>query len=144
MPRNDVRRPAARDQRAGHYRSDRRDDDVRRQGIADRIFQPQPAGDPVLQHCARLLSDARWLGYLSTTGVYGDTGGAWVDETAPTHPQQPRSVARLAAERSWQALGFDSGAMGDAKPEKLAWQETSASSFLPLCRCIADGRAMPG
>jgi len=74
---------------------------------------PQPAGDPVLLCCTRQLREARWLGYLSTTGVYGDTGGDWVDETAPTHPQQPRSIARLAAERAWQALGLDAGAVVD-------------------------------
>ena len=74
---------------------------------------PQPAGDPVLGSCSRLLREARWLGYLSTTGVYGDTGGAWVDETAPTHPRQPRSIARLAAERAWQAAGLDAGAVVD-------------------------------
>src|SRR5438045_847923 len=38
---------------------------------------PGIAGDPVVKVCARLLREARWLGYLSTTGVYGDTGGAW-------------------------------------------------------------------
>ena len=74
---------------------------------------PQPTGDPVLLSCAHLLREARWLGYLSTTGVYGDTGGAWVDETAPTNPQQPRSIARLAAERAWQALGLDAGVVVD-------------------------------
>jgi nucleoside-diphosphate-sugar epimerase len=74
---------------------------------------PQPTGDPVLNNCAALLRDACWLGYLSTTGVYGDTGGAWVDESAPTHPRQPRSIARLAAERAWQALGLDAGAVVD-------------------------------
>jgi dTDP-4-dehydrorhamnose reductase len=74
---------------------------------------PLPTGDPVLNSCAELLRDARWLGYLSTTGVYGDTGGAWVDETAPTHPKQPRSIARLAAERAWQAFGLDAGAIVD-------------------------------
>jgi hypothetical protein len=46
-----------------------------------------------------------WVGYLSTTGVYGDRGGAWVDETARAQPQQqPRSRRRLAAEQQWQAL----------------------------------------
>ncbi len=74
---------------------------------------PQPTGDPVLATCGRLLREARWLGYLSTTGVYGDTGGAWVDETAPTRPQQPRSIARLAAERAWQTLGLEAGAIVD-------------------------------
>ena len=74
---------------------------------------PLPSGDPVLEQCARLLREARWLGYLSTTGVYGDTGGAWVDESAPTHPRQPRSIARLGAERAWQALGLEVGAIVD-------------------------------
>jgi nucleoside-diphosphate-sugar epimerase len=65
---------------------------------------PGTLGDPVLRTCAPLLRD-RWLGYLSTTGVYGDHGGGWVDETTPTNPNQPRSVERLAAERVWQAMG---------------------------------------
>src|SRR5262249_51408979 len=69
--------------------------------------------DPVLDSCASLLSEARWLGYLSTTGVYGDTGGDWVDESAPTHPQQPRSIARLGAERAWQAFALQAGAIVD-------------------------------
>ncbi len=59
--------------------------------------------DPVV-HC--LLSDLEqlklaWFGYLSTTGVYGDTQGAWVDETAPTNPQHGRSRQRVAAETSF-------------------------------------------
>ncbi|MBW4549732.1 MAG: SDR family oxidoreductase [Aphanocapsa sp. GSE-SYN-MK-11-07L] len=58
--------------------------------------------DPVV-HC--LLSDLErlkltWFGYLSTTGVYGDTHGAWVDETTPTNPQHGRSRQRVAAETS--------------------------------------------
>jgi len=75
---------------------------------------PKPAdGDPVLNCCARQLREVRWLGYLSTTGVYGDTGGAWVDESVPARPNQPRSIARLAAERGWQALGLEIGAIVD-------------------------------
>lgn len=66
---------------------------------------PGRAGDPALRTCAPLLREARWLGYLSTTGVYGDHGGGWVDETTPTNPGQPRSIERLAAEHAWQALG---------------------------------------
>lgn len=46
----------------------------------------------------------RWLGYLSTTGVYGDAAGGWVDEETPAAPGQARSVARLAAEQGWLAL----------------------------------------
>ena len=66
---------------------------------------PGGTGDPVLRVCAPLLRQARWLGYLSTTGVYGDHAGGWVDETTPTNPGQPRSLSRLAAERGWQAIG---------------------------------------
>src|SRR5690242_594013 len=40
---------------------------------------PGTAGDPALRLCAPFLREARWLGYLSTTGVYGDHGGGWVD-----------------------------------------------------------------
>jgi nucleoside-diphosphate-sugar epimerase len=47
-----------------------------------------------------------WLGYLSTTGVYGDTGGGWVDETSPTVPSLPRSRARLTCEQHWRASGL--------------------------------------
>jgi len=66
---------------------------------------PGTAGDPVLGTCAPLLRDARWLGYLSTTGVYGDHAGGWVDETTPPRSSQPRSLSRLAAEQAWQTLG---------------------------------------
>lgn len=66
---------------------------------------PGSAGDPALRTCGDLLRGARWLGYLSTTGVYGDHGGGWVDETTTPIPGQPRSLWRLDAERAWQALG---------------------------------------
>jgi nucleoside-diphosphate-sugar epimerase len=66
---------------------------------------PGAAGDPALRTSAAQLRDAHWLGYLSTTGVYGDHGGGWVDETTPPRPDQPRSIERLAAERGWQAIG---------------------------------------
>lgn len=66
---------------------------------------PGTAGDPVLRTGAARLRGSPWLGYLSTTGVYGDHGGDWVDETTPPRPDQPRSVSRLAAERAWQAMG---------------------------------------
>jgi nucleoside-diphosphate-sugar epimerase len=74
---------------------------------------PQSEGDPVLRTCGRLLRQARWLGYLSTVGVYGDSGGAWVDEETPPQPAQPRSVRRLAAERAWQATAVDAAAALD-------------------------------
>jgi nucleoside-diphosphate-sugar epimerase len=74
---------------------------------------PGATGDPALRLCGDLLGTARWLGYLSTTGVYGDRGGGWVDETTPPAPAQARSVERLAAERAWQALGAEIGAAVD-------------------------------
>jgi nucleoside-diphosphate-sugar epimerase len=74
---------------------------------------PGTTGDPALRTGANLLKRARWVGYLSTTGVYGDHGGRWVDEDTPTRPGQPRSIERLAAERAWQALGLEAGAAVD-------------------------------
>jgi len=69
---------------------------------------PDDAGDPVLDlHRSDIAAIAglRWAGYLSTTGVYGDTAGAWVDEAAATHPTNTRSKRRLAAEQDWLGLG---------------------------------------
>ncbi len=51
----------------------------------------------------------RWIGYLSTVGVYGDHGGAWVDETSECRPVSRRSVLRVAAEQDWLAFGRDAG-----------------------------------
>jgi nucleoside-diphosphate-sugar epimerase len=65
---------------------------------------PGPDGDPVLRHHAADLSRSRSLlqiAYLSTIGVYGDWGGAWVDETSPLKPRSERSLRRAAAEHAW-------------------------------------------
>lgn len=66
---------------------------------------PDEDGDPVLdgagQALARIAPALAWAGYLSTTGVYGDAGGARVFETSPCRPTQPRSQRRLKAERAW-------------------------------------------
>ena len=70
---------------------------------------PGAAGDPALRTCAPALRRARWLGYLSTTGVYGDRGGGWVDEDTPPNPGQKRSIERLSGERAWQALALEAG-----------------------------------
>lgn len=63
---------------------------------------PADEGDPVLARYGEALA-GRWLGYLSSTGVYGDTGGAWVDESAPIGTG--RRSARAQADARWQALG---------------------------------------
>jgi nucleoside-diphosphate-sugar epimerase len=67
---------------------------------------PDAAGDPVLRQHGEAIAEsgAAWIGYLSTTGVYGDTGGAWVDERAPVQPSGPRGKRRAVAERAWLAL----------------------------------------
>ncbi|MBO9576487.1 MAG: SDR family NAD(P)-dependent oxidoreductase [Sphingobium sp.] len=66
---------------------------------------PGEAGDTVLAAYGDPLRDApaRWIGYLSSTGVYGDTGGAWVDESAPIGAG--RRGARAEADLLWQDLG---------------------------------------
>jgi nucleoside-diphosphate-sugar epimerase len=62
-------------------------------------------GDDVLMTYGGTIGAAagQWIGYLSSTGVYGDTGGAWVDETAPTG--NGRRSARAEADARWLALG---------------------------------------
>jgi len=70
---------------------------------------PGTTGDPALKLCGPLLSRAGWLGYLSTTGVYGGHGGGWVDEDTPPSPGLPRSIERLATERAWQAMAREAG-----------------------------------
>lgn len=68
---------------------------------------PQGDDDPVLSRygAAIAAAPARWVGYLSSTGVYGDAGGAWVDESAPVG--QGRRSARAAADLAWGALRPD-------------------------------------
>ena len=74
---------------------------------------PDAAGDPVLaRHGAAIAAAAphlQWVGYLSTTGVYGDHGGGWVDEGTPLLPTTTRGRQRLLAEEQWQALAARSG-----------------------------------
>ena len=66
--------------------------------------------DPVLRNFSDAIAsatDLNWIGYLSTTSVYGDRGGGWVDEDSETRPATERGKLRLAAERSWQALAAE-------------------------------------
>ncbi len=66
---------------------------------------PESGGDAVLRTHGADLAQAslRWLGYLSTTGVYGDHQGQWVDENSPCHSIQKRSCLRLLTEMEWQS-----------------------------------------
>ena len=69
---------------------------------------PGPDGDPVLAtlgpQIARVAPRLDWVGYLSTTAVYGDHGGGWVDEDTPLTPATARGEARVRAEAEWAAV----------------------------------------
>lgn len=69
---------------------------------------PDGAGDPILRDHSAELAAARpeWVGYLSTTAVYGDHQGGWVDEETPLTPSTERGAARVRAEADWAALGL--------------------------------------
>lgn len=69
---------------------------------------PDAAGDPILRDHAAELRAAHpdWVGYLSTTAVYGDHAGGWVDEDTPLTPATARGQARVEAEAGWAALGL--------------------------------------
>lgn len=73
---------------------------------------PDADGDPVLRHHAadiRAAAPYAWIGYLSTTGVYGDRDGGWVDEESELRPTSPRCERRVAAERAWLRLHGEHG-----------------------------------
>ncbi len=68
---------------------------------------PDKEGDPAfLNHAADLkkIKTLKWVGYLSTTGVYGNRDGEWVDETTETNPTSIRGTRRLIAENQWRSL----------------------------------------
>jgi len=74
--------------------------------------QPAEDGDPALGPLRDALIAApnlRWIGYLSTIGVYGDQSGAWVDEATPPAPTNDRTRQRVDIEEAWLQLGRDSG-----------------------------------
>jgi len=74
--------------------------------------QPDEAGDPALTCLSGQLAVApslRWIGYLSTIGVYGNHDGEWIDETAICRPSSDRSKQRLAIDEAWLAFGEKSG-----------------------------------
>lgn len=74
---------------------------------------PTASGDPALAALRPALDAAaprlQWAGYLSTTGVYGDHGGGWVDEATPLSPATERGAARVRAEAEWQAFAAETG-----------------------------------
>lgn len=69
---------------------------------------PDETGDPVLaelrDEIAKRADQFAWVGYLSTTGVYGDHQGDWVDENTPLTPATKRGIARVKAEADWASI----------------------------------------
>ena len=78
------------------------------------LVSPPPDGDG-MDPAYQLLSSAlahhtpSWIGYLSTTGVYGDHEGAWIDEDPPTGTLGARGLRRVKAEQNWRSLGEANG-----------------------------------
>jgi nucleoside-diphosphate-sugar epimerase len=73
---------------------------------------PGADGDVVLAHHASDLARStalEWICYYSTVGVYGNFDGAWIDESAPCRPGNPRSQWRIAAENAWRAFAAERG-----------------------------------
>lgn len=74
---------------------------------------PDRDGDPVLRRhgldLQAVAGSLAWVGYLSSSGVYGDCGGAWIDETREPAPQTDDNRRRLVAERAWLAFGERTG-----------------------------------
>ena len=110
----------------GTTRSAEKADALRREGIIPHVFPgdlsdalaeathllvsagPDAEGDPMLRVLREQITDIAprlvWAGYLSTTGVYGDHGGGWVDETTPLTPSTRRGQWRVQAEADWQSI----------------------------------------
>lgn len=69
---------------------------------------PDAEGDPILrvahEAIAKAAPNLEWVGYLSTTGVYGDHDGGWVDETSPTEPATVRGQRRVKSEQEWLSI----------------------------------------
>ncbi len=74
---------------------------------------PGPGGCPGLNALVPALADARafpdWIGYLSTTGVYGDRDGRWAFESSPLAARSPEAARRVSAERDWLDVGRGMG-----------------------------------
>jgi nucleoside-diphosphate-sugar epimerase len=87
--------------------------------VAPRVIHlaPPPGAGTTDLRTRRLLATLHPAGcrlvYVSTTGVYGDRGGGWIDESAPPHPANARAVRRVAAERSLRV--WQRGARGDGR-----------------------------
>ncbi len=80
---------------------------------------PDEHGDPILARYAAQIAAApelKYIGYLSTTGVYGNHNGAWVNEDTPPNPLSPRAQRRLAAEQAWCIIASTPPVIASASP----------------------------
>lgn len=68
---------------------------------------PGPQGCPALDLCAKMRP--HWVCYLSSTAIYGDCGGAWIDEDQPPAPHSPDARARLLGEQGWSDFATRKG-----------------------------------
>lgn len=86
-------------------------DALRRSSAVVLSIPPGEAGDPALLHHRTDLDGGPldWLCYYSTVGVYGDFGGAWIDEGAPLVPRNERSDRRVLAEQAWRDYAAERG-----------------------------------
>ena len=84
-------------------------------GVTDILISAPPglSGCPALASLGPLPSGLRWIGYYSSTAVYGDCGGDWIDETRPPAPQTNDAKGRLLAESEWIAAAAHAGASLD-------------------------------
>lgn len=95
-----------------HFDGGKLSDNLRKfMGEATHLIQsisPDKVGDPLIPLLSGALLDVmpklKWVGYLSTVGVYGNHDGTWVDEETICRPVSVRSIARLEAEAQWQNL----------------------------------------
>ena len=109
------RRKATHDQRQVHTQSHHSQNSgpaVVEDHDQDHSAHPDEAGDPAAELHGRDIAACRsiaWAGYLSTTGVYGDRAGGWVDEDSALAPTSERAERRVAAERAWLDLRRNAG-----------------------------------
>ncbi|WP_457090817.1 SDR family oxidoreductase [Microvirga sp. P5_D2] len=105
---------ALRDAGITAFRFDGADDDpllVEQLASADALLisvPPSTGMDPVLDRFADVIASSsrlRWIGYLSTVGVYGDAEGQWVNEDTAPSPVTVRARQRIEAEQHWLRLG---------------------------------------
>ena len=85
------------------------------EGVSDLLVSapPGPEGCPALAALGPLPAGLRWIGYYSSTAVYGDCGGDWIDETRAPAPRTADAKGRLSAEAAWQQAAARAGAALD-------------------------------